>query len=77
MHKDGDPRTPRLFEIAAEEGLFGPHLSLFEAIGRVHPRVLGRTLPLNGAGPAGPRWPIWGCRWSCCAGSRCWPGPPG
>ncbi|MEO3804564.1 citryl-CoA lyase [Nonomuraea sp. B1E8] len=53
VHKDGDPRTPRLFEIAAEEGLSGPHLSLFAAVGRVHPRVLGRTLPLNGAGVCG------------------------
>ena len=26
---------------------------LFEAIGRVHPQVLGRTLPLNGAGTIG------------------------
>jgi citrate synthase len=53
VHKDGDPRTPRLFEIATEEGLFGPHLSLFAAIGRVHPQVLGKTLPLNGAGVCG------------------------
>lgn len=53
VHKDGDPRTPRLFAIAREEGLFGPHLSLFEAIGRVHGEVLGRTLPLNGAGVCG------------------------
>ena len=53
VHKDGDPRTPRLFEIATEEGLFGPHLSLFAAIGRVHPTVLGKTLPLNGAGVCG------------------------
>ncbi|GAB3193799.1 citryl-CoA lyase [Geodermatophilus arenarius] len=53
VHKDGDPRTPRLFEIAGEEGLVGPHLSLFAAIGRVHPQVLGRTLPLNGAGVCG------------------------
>ncbi|WP_236791474.1 citryl-CoA lyase [Amycolatopsis sp. GM8] len=53
VHKDGDPRTPRLFEIAAEENLYGPHLSLFAAIGRVHPRVLGKTLPLNGAGVCG------------------------
>jgi citrate synthase len=53
VHKDGDPRTPRLFEIAREEGRFGPHLALFEAIGRVHPEVLGRTLPLNGAGVCG------------------------
>ncbi|MFS2294766.1 MAG: citryl-CoA lyase [Actinomadura sp.] len=53
VHKDGDPRTPRLMRIAAEEGLFGPHLSLFAAIGRVHPRVLGKKLPLNGAGVCG------------------------
>jgi citrate synthase len=53
VHKDGDPRTPRLFEIAREENLYGPHLSLFAAIGRVHPEVLGKTLPLNGAGVCG------------------------
>ncbi|MGO1560205.1 Citrate synthase (si) [Actinomycetales bacterium JB111] len=53
VHKKGDPRTPVMFRIAREEGVFGPHLSLFEAIGRVHPEVLGRTLPLNGAGVAG------------------------
>ena len=53
VHKHGDPRTPRLMQIAAEEGLFGPHLSLFAAIGRVHPQVLGKTLPLNGAGVCG------------------------
>jgi citrate synthase len=53
VHKDGDPRTPRLFAIADAEGLRGPHLELFAAIGRVHPRVLGKTLPLNGAGVCG------------------------
>ena len=53
VHKDGDPRTPRLMQIAGEEGVFGPHLSLFAAIGRVHPQVLGKTLPLNGAGVCG------------------------
>jgi citrate synthase len=53
VHKNGDPRTPRLFEIAEDEGVAGPHLSLFAAIGRVHPQVLGKTLPLNGAGTCG------------------------
>ncbi|MET8359302.1 citryl-CoA lyase [Micromonospora sp. NPDC005171] len=53
VHKDQDPRTPVLIRIATEEGLHGPHLRLFEAIGRVHPQVLGRTLPLNGAGVCG------------------------
>jgi citrate synthase len=53
VHKVRDPRTPRLLAIAEEEGLRGPHLRLYEAIGRVHPQVLGRTLPLNGAGVCG------------------------
>jgi citrate synthase len=53
VHKVQDPRTPVLIGIADEEGLKGPHLRLFEAIGRVHPQVLGRTLPLNGAGVCG------------------------
>jgi citrate synthase len=53
VHKVVDPRTPVLIQIAEEEGLRGSHLRLFEAIGRVHPQVLGRTLPLNGAGTCG------------------------
>jgi citrate synthase len=53
VHKDGDPRTPVLLGIADEEGLRGPHLRLFEAVGRVHPDIIGRTLPLNGAGVCG------------------------
>jgi len=53
VHKITDPRTPALLAIAEAEGLRGPHLRLFEAIGRVHPQVLGRRLPLNGAGTCG------------------------
>ncbi|MFY1691742.1 citryl-CoA lyase [Plantactinospora sp. WMMB782] len=53
VHKVRDPRTPVLIALAEREGQRGPHLRLFEAIGRVHPRVLGRTLPLNGAGVCG------------------------
>ena len=53
VHKEQDPRTPVLIAIAEQEGLRGPHLRLFEAIGRVHPQILGRKLPLNGAGVCG------------------------
>ena len=53
VHKQGDPRTPVIIAIAEQEGLRGPHLRLFEAIGRVHPAILGRALPLNGAGVCG------------------------
>lgn len=53
VHTERDPRTAALYRIAAEEDLVGPHLRLFEAVGRVHPQVLGRRLPLNGAGVCG------------------------
>jgi citrate synthase len=53
VHKTADPRTAIIIAIADQEGLRGPHLRLFEAIGRVHVEVLGRQLPLNGAGVAG------------------------
>jgi len=53
VHKQGDPRTPVLFRLARQHDVYGPHLALFAAIGRVHPGVLGRTLPLNGAGVCG------------------------
>ncbi len=53
VHKVTDPRTPVLIALAEAEGTHGGHLKLFEAIGRVHPQILGRTLPLNGAGVCG------------------------
>ena len=53
IHKDGDPRSPVIIGVAREEGQYGPHLALFEAIGRVAPTVLGKNLPLNGAGTCG------------------------
>ena len=66
------------FAIAEEEGLLGPHLRLFAAVGRVHPEVLGRTLPLNGAGVCGAALCDLGfAAGRSCAGSPCWPAPPG
>lgn len=53
VHKVGDPRTPVLFRLARENDVFGSHLALFEAIGDVHESILGRKLPLNGAGVCG------------------------
>lgn len=53
VHKQGDPRTPRLIRIAEEGGTRKEHLRLFEAMGRVSEEVLGRKLPLNGAGVCG------------------------
>ena len=53
VHKVEDPRTPVLMAIAREAGTFGPHLELFAAMGRVCAEVIGRPLPLNGAGVCG------------------------
>ena len=53
VHKVEDPRTPVLFDLARRHGTFHDHLQLFAAIGRVHPAILGRPLPLNGAGTCG------------------------
>ncbi|MDX3733624.1 citryl-CoA lyase [Streptomyces caniscabiei] len=53
VHKERDPRTAVIIRIAHEEGVYGPHLALFEAMGRMTPEVLGRELPLNGAGVCG------------------------
>jgi len=53
VHKVQDPRTPVLFALAKQHGTYGPHLALFAALGRVAPTVLGKALPLNGAGVCG------------------------
>ena len=53
VHKSGDPRTPVMFQLARDHDVFGSHLELFAAIGRVHQAILGKTLPLNGAGVCG------------------------
>lgn len=52
-HKNGDPRTPRLSEIARETGCFGPHCELLIAIADVFAQSAGRRLPVNAAGLAG------------------------
>ncbi len=54
QHADGDPRAHRLFALARELGLFGPHCAMVETIGDVLPEAIGRSLPVNvnGAIPA-------------------------
>jgi len=53
VHRDIDPRTPRLYELAEEEGLLGPHLRLLAEVAAAHERQSGQPLPINGAGAAG------------------------
>ena len=76
VHKVRGPAHAGLIAIAEEEGLRGPHLRLFEAIGRVHEQVLGRRCRSTAPASAAPRSPTSACRSSCCAASRCSPAPP-
>jgi len=53
VHKDTDPRTPRLYELAEAEGLLGPHLQLLRRVADAHEERTGKHLPINGAGAGG------------------------
>lgn len=52
-HKSGDPRTPKLMEIAQELGIAGVHCQLLMAVGEAFGRITGRVLPVNAAGLSG------------------------
>jgi citrate synthase len=53
LHKDGDPRTPRLFQLAAENGFDGPYVKLMQAVSRQAEAASGRRLPINATGAIG------------------------
>jgi citrate synthase len=53
IHKAEDPRTPRMYAIAEETGLLGPHLRLLRLVAEAHGAATGKSLPINGAGVAG------------------------
>jgi citrate synthase len=53
VHRDADPRTARLYQLAAVEGLLGGHLRLLEQVATAQETLTGRRLPINGAGAAG------------------------
>jgi citrate synthase len=50
VHKPIDPRTPRLFAVAAENGLSGRYVKLMELIAEEASAALGRELPVNATG---------------------------
>src|ERR1700693_3301531 len=53
IHKPIDPRTPRLFALAAENGFSGRYVQLMEAISAEASRSTGRELPVNATGAIG------------------------
>src|SRR5437868_7373195 len=60
LHKPIDPRTPRLFQIAAENGLSGHYVALVPAVQAEAERVSGKPLPVNPTGPTGAIAPAFG-----------------
>lgn len=53
LHKPVDPRTPKLFQIAEEEGLSGPYVTLLKAIADEAHLKTGKHLPINATGAIG------------------------
>ena len=52
-HKPDDPRTPRLFEIAAQAGYAGRYVGLLQRVGAEVDRIHGRHLTINATGAMG------------------------
>lgn len=50
FHKPDDPRPPRLFQIAAEEGLGGRYIALLQRLAAELDRAMGRHLTINATG---------------------------
>lgn len=53
VHKPVDPRVPRLFEIAEENGFRGIYVALLEAVANEASRQYDRVLPINATGAIG------------------------
>jgi citrate synthase len=53
IHKPIDPRTPKLFALAAENGFSGRYVELMELIGAEATASYGRDLPVNATGAIG------------------------
>lgn len=50
IHKPVDPRAPRLFEIAQENGFSGPYVALMNAVADAAHVHTGKNLPVNATG---------------------------
>jgi citrate synthase len=53
LHKPVDPRAPRLFQIAAENGYDGPYIDLMRAVANQAEALYGKPLPVNATGAIG------------------------
>ncbi len=68
IHKPVDPRTPRLFEVAAANGFSGRYVELIQVVAGEASRVLGRELTVNATGAIGAIASELGFPWQICRG---------
>ena len=68
LHKREDPRTPRLFAIAAENGLSGRHVQLMQLIADEFDVRHGRPIPINATGAIGALACELDLPWQVCRG---------
>ncbi len=68
IHKPVDPRTAKLFEVAAANGLSGRYVELMQLVGEEATRVLARELPVNATGAIGAIASELGISWRVCRG---------
>ena len=67
-HKGVDPRVPRLFQVARDNGLAGRHVELVQLVAEEAERQLGRSLPVNATGAIGAIASDLGIPWRVCRG---------
>ena len=68
LHKPVDPRTPRLFQVAAENGFSGKYVELMQLISEEATRGYGRQLPVNATGAIGAIASELHIPWQVCRG---------
>ena len=68
LHKPVDPRTPRLFQVAAENGFSGKYVELMQLISEEASRSYGRQLPVNATGAIGAIASELDIPWQVCRG---------
>lgn len=68
FHKPIDPRTPRLQQLARDNGFDGPYLKLMEAVATEAGRSSGKVLPMNATGAIGALCCEMGFDWKICRG---------
>jgi citrate synthase len=68
IHTGVDPRTPRLFEVAAQHGFSGRHVELVQLVAEEASAAVGRPLPVNATGAIGAIASELEIPWQVCRG---------